>query len=297
MIRSDKFDSGRKARPSCPANSSGKGKDLRMTRKATTPTPGQGAQDGPPRAGRRTRRKEISNRRPIGELLRERRAHHGWTLSDVSEKTGISTSALSKIENGLMSPTYHTIIQLCSGLDIEIGDLISRDSSVHPQPAILGRRSISRQQDGQVIEDENYRYTYLCSDVAHKRIIPIVIKVKANSIQQIKRLWSHVGEEYVYVLDGEIDLLSELYEPVRLKKDDSCYFDSTMEHAYLAAGSASATLLVTSSSATPNLAQTLRDVLRIRMNAGTPLDLAERVGEEENPPSSRAKRRDNGAKS
>jgi transcriptional regulator with XRE-family HTH domain len=251
-----------------------------MTRKAPTSASRQSVEDSPVRPARQRRRKEDSGRRSIGDLLRERRAHHGWTLSDVSEKTGISTSALSKIENDLMSPTYHTIIQLCSGLDIEIGDLISSGSSARRPRAILGRRSISRQQEGEAIGDENYRYTFLCPDVAHKRIIPMVVEVKANSFKQIKQLWSHVGEEYVYVLDGEIDLLSELYEPVRLKKDDSCYFDSTMEHAYLAAGDSPAKLLVTYSSATPNLAQTLRDVLHTRLNAGRPLDLDERVDQE-----------------
>ena len=252
-----------------------------MARKATTPAARQTAEDALPHPTRPRRRKEASSRRSIGELLRERRAHHGWTLSDVSEKTGISTSALSKIENGLMSPTYHTIIQLCSGLDIEIGDLISSDNAAQRPRAILGRRSISRQQEGQVIADGNYRYTFLCSDVAHKRIVPMIVEVKANSLQQIKTLWSHLGEEYVYVLDGEINLLSELYEPIRLGKDDSCYFDSTMEHAYLAAGDRPARLLVTYSSATPNLAQTLRDVLHARLNAGAPVDLDVPVGQEQ----------------
>jgi transcriptional regulator with XRE-family HTH domain len=204
----------------------------------------------------------------IGTLLRERRAHHGWTLSDVSRRTGVSKSALSKIENNLMSPTYHTMLQLCGGLDIEIGDLISAESPAGRRNAILGRRSVSLQHDGQVFEDENYKYTYLCREVAHKRIIPMVVEVRACELKQIKKLWSHVGETYIYVLEGEIDLLTELYEPVRLRKNDSCYFDSTMEHAYLAANGAPATLLVNHSSATPNLAQTLRDMLRARLGVG-----------------------------
>ena len=234
-----------------------------MARKATIVA-------SPPRAGdfyRTQVRTAPLHRSSIGTLLRERRAHHGWTLSDVSQKTGISKSALSKIENNLMSPTYHTILQLCGGLDIEIGDLVSPESSAGRRNAILGRRSVSLQHDGQVFEDKNYKYTYLCSDVAHKRIIPMVVEIKAFSFNQISKLWSHVGEAYIYVLEGEIEFLTEFYEPVRLRKNDSCYFDSTMEHAYLAANGAPATLLVNHSSATPNLAQTLREMLRARLGA------------------------------
>jgi uncharacterized cupin superfamily protein len=37
------------------------------------------------------------------------------------------------------------------------------------------------------------------------------------------------------VLEGEVDLYTSLYAPVRLKTGDSIYFDSAMGHAYIAA--------------------------------------------------------------
>ena len=55
----------------------------------------------------------------VGQALRERRGHHGWILADVAERTGISKSTLSKIENDLISPSYQSILQLCAGLGIE----------------------------------------------------------------------------------------------------------------------------------------------------------------------------------
>jgi quercetin dioxygenase-like cupin family protein len=47
---------------------------------------------------------------------------------------------------------------------------------------------------------------------------------------------SHPGEEYAFVIEGEVDLHTSLYTAVRLKAGDSIYFDSGMGHAYLAAG-------------------------------------------------------------
>ena len=200
-------------------------------------------------------------------MLKERRLHHKWTLSDVSRLTGISTSALSKIENNLMSPTYHTIIQLCSGLDIEIGDLLAGALHEANRQPIMGRRSVSRQHQGQRIEDSNYAYSYLCGDIAHKRIIPMVVEVRANAMEQIGSLWSHVGEEFIYVLSGDVALHTEFYETLELRPKDSVYFDSTMQHAFLSTGATPAVVLVLCSSATPNLAQTLREILKQRLRA------------------------------
>lgn len=203
----------------------------------------------------------------IGQALRERRGHHGWTLADVSEKTGISKSTLSKIENDLISPSYQSILQLCAGLGIEIGDLMSGSGEAAADSRRLtGRRSISLAHAGLTMSDDQFTYTYLCTDIAHKRIIPMVIDVRANSLSDVGGLWNHVGEEFVYVLKGQIDLHSEFYEPTPLVAGDSAYFDSTMGHAYIATGDSPAQLLVMCSSATPNLAQTLREVLSERLS-------------------------------
>jgi transcriptional regulator with XRE-family HTH domain len=208
-----------------------------------------------------------SNPPKIGGLLRDRRNYHNWTLTDVSQMTGISVSALSKIENDAMSPTYSTILQLCEGLKIEIADLLNPAVGGTPN-SIMGRRSISRRHEGNSLSDENYAYTYLCSDVAHKRIIPMVVTVSARSLEDVGEMWSHVGEEYIYVISGKLTLLTALYEPTELSPGDSVYIDSTMPHAYLSSGEADAQILVNCSSATPNLAQTLREILKERLSKG-----------------------------
>ncbi len=202
----------------------------------------------------------------IGEALRERRGYHGWTLADVATRTGIPKSTLSKIENDLISPSYQSILQLCAGLGIEIGDLVSGSNAKGGDlRRLTGRRSVSHGNSGLVMSDDYFTYTYLCTDIAHKRIIPMMIEVRAHSINEVGGLWNHVGEEDIYVLEGSIELQTELYEPTLLKQGDSAYFDSTMGHAYLAAGDKPAKLLVMCSSATPNLAQTLREVLSSRL--------------------------------
>ena len=199
----------------------------------------------------------------LGKLLRDRRAHHGWTLADVSSMTGIAASTLSKIENGLLSPSFDKVLQLSRGLGVEIADLLDpQTADANPPAVVLARRSISRQFEGQKLDTKYYTYTYLCSDVAHKRIIPIHIEVRATRPEHIGELTSHVGEEFVQVVKGKVRVFSEYYEPTDLEPGDSVYLDSSMKHGYLSLVEPSSEILVTCSSATPNLAQTLREIIK-----------------------------------
>jgi quercetin dioxygenase-like cupin family protein len=64
----------------------------------------------------------------------------------------------------------------------------------------------------------------------------MIIDVTAKSLEEFGEFNRHPGEELLYVIDGELDLYTNMYLPVNLKKGDSMYFDSNMGHAYIAAG-------------------------------------------------------------
>ncbi|MGC2780081.1 MAG: helix-turn-helix transcriptional regulator, partial [Bradyrhizobium sp.] len=61
----------------------------------------------------------------LGLCLKAARQTRGLTLKQVAEKTGMALSTLSKVENGLMSLTYDKLLQLTSGLQMDIAELFS----------------------------------------------------------------------------------------------------------------------------------------------------------------------------
>ncbi|MCP1711203.1 transcriptional regulator with XRE-family HTH domain [Kerstersia gyiorum] len=63
----------------------------------------------------------------LADKLRQLRKQAGLILQQLSERSGISASALSKIENGQLSPTYEKIAALARGLDINVGALFQPD--------------------------------------------------------------------------------------------------------------------------------------------------------------------------
>jgi len=171
-----------------------------------------------------------------GAVLKALRIKHGWTLAEVSQRTGLPTSTLSKIENDKISLSFDKLARLSSGLQIDISALFRGANGEDPQPGASGRRSIVRAGEGKAIETRNYSHLYPAWDLLNKKMIPIVAELHARSLEEFGELIRHPGEEYAVVLEGEVDLYTSLYAPVRLKAGDSIYFDSGMGHAYIAAG-------------------------------------------------------------
>lgn len=168
----------------------------------------------------------ISSEALLGQRVRTQRNKLGWTLDQASHATRLARSSLSKIENGLMSPTYDALIKLATGLKLDISELFEPAEKVPGS----GRRSISRKGTGKSHHTPYYDHVLLCNDMSNKDMIPFKTRILARSFDDFDEWSHHAGEEFVYVLAGEIELFTEYYEPVRLSQGDSWYIDSRMGH-------------------------------------------------------------------
>lgn len=172
-----------------------------------------------------------------GAILKAIRTERGWTLAQVSERTGLPTTTLSKIENDKLSLSYDKLVRISKGLGIDISRLFGAAEPGKETPGIApsGRRSITRSGEGSAIETRTYSHLYPAADLLNKQIMPVIVELKARSRAEFGPLNRHAGEEFVMVLDGLMEFHTELYAPVLLNKGDSIYFDSSMAHGYIAA--------------------------------------------------------------
>jgi transcriptional regulator with XRE-family HTH domain len=170
-----------------------------------------------------------------GTMLRAIRTERGWTLAQVSERTGLPIATLSKIENDKISLSYEKLVRISNGLGIDIGRLFGAKADSAPEVIPTGRRSITRSGEGSAIETQSYSHLYPAADLLNKQIVPIIAELKARSRSEFGPLIRHGGEEYAIVLDGMVEFHTDLYAPVLLNKGDSIYFDSSMAHGYIAA--------------------------------------------------------------
>jgi len=193
----------------------------------------------------------------LGRLMKGLRARHGWTLKEMSERSGIPMSTLSKVEHDRLTLTYDKLLQLSQRLRIRMSELFAEPSETEEAP-VTGRRSIGHVDRAVRVTTSNYDYHYLCTELRRKRMIPVIATIRAKSLEEFGDLVRHSGEEYVYVLAGRIEVHTEFYDPVLLNEGESIYIDSNMGHAYLAApGCEEATTLAVCSSADEDLMTSL----------------------------------------
>jgi transcriptional regulator with XRE-family HTH domain len=173
-----------------------------------------------------------------GDTIRAIRQKLGLTLNEVGRRTGMAVSTLSKLEKGRVSLSFDKLLAISKALGVDMAELLEPAPHHESTGAPLrGRRVVQRAGEGQLVETRSYRQLYLATELLHKRMTPIVVVLRARTMDEFREefggLIRHPGEEFVYVIEGELEFLSELYAPLRLAAGDSMYFDSEMGHAYL----------------------------------------------------------------
>ncbi|MDQ7977018.1 XRE family transcriptional regulator [Paraburkholderia sp. SARCC-3016] len=163
----------------------------------------------------------------LGRRVRAARVALDLTLENASRLCGVSRSTLSKVENGLMSPTFDVLQKIVLGLKIDLTDLFGATQ----KPGAGGRRAVTRKDGGQRHAYRGYQMELLATDLAHKAMLPFRIRISAHTLDAFDDWGRHEGEEFLYVISGSVCLYSELYAPTHLNAGDSIYFDSRTGHA------------------------------------------------------------------
>jgi transcriptional regulator with XRE-family HTH domain len=182
-----------------------------------------------------------------GAKLKAMRLEKRLTLAELSGRTGLPISTISKVENDKVSLSYDKLQSLSTGLGIEAGVLFQSPFAQNPG-APSGRRSVHKLGDGKQVETHLTSYKYLASELLDKRFIPLITEVRARSVSTFGEMLTHPGEEFAYVLEGSLEFHSQSYKPVQLDAGESIYFDSGMPHAYVAVGKGQCRVLMICSS-------------------------------------------------
>ncbi len=175
----------------------------------------------------------------LGTRVREIRKVRKWTLKEVADRTGLAISTISKMERGEISLTYDRFMRLAQGLGLDVGELFDADAEGFAH----GTVSVTRLGEAPLHRSATYDYDMLASDVTGKHMVPMVGHIKANSFAMFDDYISHPGEEFIYVIEGEVTVHLKGRDAVTLQKGDCIYFDSGLGHAYVSTGEKEASVL------------------------------------------------------
>lgn len=175
----------------------------------------------------------------LGARVRELRKGRSWTLEQAAKQAGLARSTLSKIENGQMSPTYDALKKLAVGLEISVPQLFTPPAA----DKINGRMAVTKSGEGAAKATTTYEHELLGDTLRKKQMLPYRARIRARSMDEFDGWVRHDGEEFLYVLTGVVQLYTEFYEPVELRRGDSAYYDATMGHNIISTSADDAMIL------------------------------------------------------
>jgi transcriptional regulator with XRE-family HTH domain len=189
---------------------------------------------------------DISDRSPkqpahlaLAERIKRWRIDRGWNQQDLASRAGIARSTLSKIENGLLSPTFEVLLKVASGFDRDLSALVQRES----QP-LSGRMVIERARVGTGVEDRpalsypNNRLWPLASILKGRAFQSAMVEFTQTDLTKFGPWNSHPTDDFLLVLSGQLAFHTDGYETALLNPGDTVHFDGRMSHACLNVGPA-----------------------------------------------------------
>lgn len=178
----------------------------------------------------------------IGVKIKALRQVRKKTLQEVADETGFSPALISQIENNNVSPPIATLSRVAKVLGVRVGYFF-RDEG--PEEAFEVVRKGERPAVTRVISRSGTQHGYTYHALTHKKrnkiMEPFLLHVDPG-LRDEENVYSHEGEEFLLMLDGEAELLLES-ERIVLHEGDSVYFESNLRHRLLSHGAGGACVL------------------------------------------------------
>jgi transcriptional regulator with XRE-family HTH domain len=136
----------------------------------------------------------------LGEKIKRIRDEKGLTLADIAKKTGFDEELLKNIEDEKFHPPLSVIIKLSKALDVMTSSLFSEGKKKYSIIKLQNHKLISRKAK------KYYKYFTLSEEVEERHMDSFIVKLYPHNETE---LTTHEGEEFIYVLDGEVKLVIE----------------------------------------------------------------------------------------
>lgn len=164
----------------------------------------------------------------IGEKIKQMRRSRGMSLQQLAEATGFSSAILSQIENHLVSPPLGTLIRIAKALDARPGYFFDE----HPEKSFTIVRRGERKPVSRFASKRGVKYGYSYESLGHdmkgRHMEPFLVTLEPPTHPD-PRPSSHEGEEFLFVLEGEMEIILGEHSEV-LQPGDAIYYHSSIPH-------------------------------------------------------------------
>jgi transcriptional regulator with XRE-family HTH domain len=162
----------------------------------------------------------------IGQKIKERRQELKMNLRDLGEKTGLSASFLSQIENGLTEPSINSLQKIALALKVPMFTFLNGGDQPERVVRANARKRLS-------FPNPHLQYELLTDDLS-RQMAGILIRLKAGENHTAQQLYK-ATEEMMYVLQGTLEIrISE--NTYYLRPGDTIYYDGASLVSFSALG-------------------------------------------------------------
>lgn len=160
----------------------------------------------------------------IGARIKSLRIDRGLTLAAVAQKTKLSRSYLSKLENSKSAPPVSTLASIAEALGVHIADIFAE---TEPNTLVTVLRKGERQASYRHGIQVGYCYAPLAPVFPKRLMDPYFITIGPRAKK--KHVFQHKGHELMLILNGRLQLHVGAQE-FALEEGDCVYFDASLPH-------------------------------------------------------------------
>ena len=180
----------------------------------------------------------------VGSKIKGIRESKNLTIEEIAESSGLSVEQINSIENDQNLPSLGPLIKIARALGVRLGTFMDDNDALGPVVC----RAENRERDssisfsnGATDARKHMEYHPLAQQKAGRHMEPFIIDINPTEQQDFK-LSAHEGEEFIYVMDGELEI-EYGKEKYPLKEGDSIFYDSIVKHHVHGAPGKSAKIL------------------------------------------------------
>jgi transcriptional regulator with XRE-family HTH domain len=185
----------------------------------------------------------MSEENRIGSKIRQLREAKEMTVEELAEASQSSEELIQQLENGALVPSLTPLLKIARALGVRLGTFLDDMPQNGPVIVRAGRSENIVRFSGKTERPKKSALEFysLASDKADRQMEPFIIDIHLSP-NESHQLSSHEGEEFIYVLSGEIEIFYGK-DVQRLKAGDSIYYDSIVPHDVHAAREEDAKIL------------------------------------------------------
>lgn len=158
----------------------------------------------------------------LGRGIRECRLAKGMTLKELAELTELSVSYLSQLERDSISPSLKSLAKIAQALNVPIVSFFLKQND--PPGRVVRREKRVKI----TLPDTDLQYELLAPDV-NRKVEFLLLRVEKRKGQD--KLIVHEGEEYVFIIQGKLEVKVGKERYV-LRAGDSICFDPSFPHTF-----------------------------------------------------------------